>query len=129
MFLFFIFLCYRHASYLNCFAIALRLQVVRKSAAHQEFGPAVPWPHIVRGSPFPSARFSGVPIPRGIPGAFRPRPPIKFGARSMQWKRDAQGTSSDDGASSINSGVSGPATRGLTYVRTESKLEGSLSTT
>ncbi|KAK7283865.1 hypothetical protein RIF29_13613 [Crotalaria pallida] len=101
------------------------LKVVRKSAAHQESAPAVPWPRAVRGSPFPPARFSGVPVPRGIPGAFRPRPPIKFGARSMQWKRDAQGTSSDNVASSNNSSISAPAARGFTYVRPESKLEGS----
>ncbi|XP_061348737.1 nucleolin 2 isoform X2 [Gastrolobium bilobum] len=102
------------------------LKVVRKSAAHQESAPAAPWPRVVRGSPFPSAaRYSRVPFPRGITGAFRSRPPIKFGARSLQWKRDAQGTSSDNGAALNNSGIiSAPAARGLTYVRTESKLEG-----
>lgn len=87
----------------------------------------MPWPRIVRGSSFPSARYSRLPFPRGIPGAFRARPPMKVGARSLQWKRDAQGS---DSSSSVNSGtVAAPASRGFTYVRTESKPEGSLSTT
>lgn len=83
------------------------------------------WPRIVRGSPFSTARFSRVPFPRGgIPGAFRPRPPLKLGARSLQWKRDAQGSPSD-GGSSLNTGnIAMPAARGLTYVRTQSKPEG-----
>ncbi|XP_019453421.1 PREDICTED: uncharacterized protein LOC109354999 [Lupinus angustifolius] len=101
------------------------LKVVRKSDANQESAPVIPWPRTVRGSPFSSGRFSGVPTPRGIPGAFRPRPPMKYGARSMQWKRDAQGTSSDNVASSNNSSISSPAARGFTYVRPESKVEGS----
>lgn len=87
------------------------------------------WPRIVKGSPFPSARFSRHPFPRGIPGAFRARPPIKLGARSMQWKRDAQGSGSDS-SSSVNTGnVAAPVGRGFTYIRTESKPEGSLGTT
>ncbi|XP_027340244.1 uncharacterized protein LOC113853804 isoform X2 [Abrus precatorius] len=103
------------------------LKVVKKSAAHQESAPAMAWPRIVRGSPFPSARFSRLPFPRGIPAAFRPRPPIKLGARSLQWKRDAPGS---DNSSSLNTGsVTAPATRGLTYVRTESKPDGSLART
>ncbi|TKY49566.1 Polyadenylate-binding protein 2 [Spatholobus suberectus] len=103
------------------------LKVIKKSAAHQESAPAMAWPRIVRGSPFPSARFSRLPFPRGIPGAFRPRPPIKLGARSMQWKRDAQGS---DSSSSVNTGsIAAPVARGFTYVRTESKPEGSLGTT
>ncbi|RDX66594.1 Polyadenylate-binding protein 2, partial [Mucuna pruriens] len=100
------------------------LKVVKKSAAHQESAPAMAWSRIVRGSPFPSARFSRLPFPRGIPGAFRARPPIKLGARSLQWKRDAQGS---DTSSSGN--IAAPAARGFTYVRTESKPEGSLGTT
>lgn len=103
------------------------LKVVKKSAAHQESAPVMPWPRIVRVSPFPSARYSRLPFPRGIPGAFRVRPPMKVGARSLQWKRDAQGS---DSSSSVNSGtIAAPASRGFTYVRTESKPEGSLSTT
>ncbi|XP_019443622.1 PREDICTED: uncharacterized protein LOC109347945 isoform X2 [Lupinus angustifolius] len=95
------------------------LKVAMKSAAPQEPAPTMPWPRIVRGSPFSSARFSRPPFPRGIPGAYRPRPPIKVGARSMQWRRDAQGIMSDNA----------PTARGLTYVRTESKPERSLGTT
>lgn len=103
------------------------LKVVKKSAAHQESAPAIPWPRIVRGSPFPSARYSRLPFSRGIPGAFRARHPMKLGARSLQWKRDAQGSDSN---SSVNSGsIVAPASRGFTYIRTESKPEGSLSTT
>ena len=115
-------------SELNYFALTLLLQVVRKSAAHLESAPAVPWPRVVRGSPFPSARLSRVPFTRGNTGAFRTRPPIKFGARSLQWKRDALATSSDKCASLNNSSISASASRGLTYVRTESKLGGSLNT-
>ncbi|XP_014502047.1 uncharacterized protein LOC106762573 [Vigna radiata var. radiata] len=107
------------------------LKVVKKSAAHHESAPAIAWPRIFRGSAFPSARFSRHPFPRGIPGAFRARPPIKLGARSLQWKRDAQGS---DSSPSMNTGsvaapAAAPATRGFTYVRTESKPESSLGTT
>ncbi|KAK7323516.1 hypothetical protein VNO77_26993 [Canavalia gladiata] len=103
------------------------LKVVKKSAAQQESAPAMAWPRIVRGSLFPCGRFPRLPFPRGIPGGFRPRPPIKLGARSLQWKRDAQGS---DNSSSLNTGsIVAPATRGLTYVRTGSKPEGSLGTT
>ena len=101
---------------------------MRKSTAQQEDAPAVPWPNGVRGSPYPSAKFLKAPIPTGTAGAYRPRPPVKFGARSLQWKRDAQGTSSDNGATLNNSSISAPVSRGLTYVRPESKLDGSLST-
>ncbi|KAJ1409755.1 RNA-binding domain superfamily, partial [Sesbania bispinosa] len=87
------------------------LKVVRKSASHQEYAPAVPWPRGVRGSMFPSTRFSRVPFPRGITGAVRPRPPVIFGARSLQWKRDAQGTSSDNGTALNNGSISAPTAR------------------
>ncbi|CAL0326157.1 unnamed protein product [Lupinus luteus] len=104
------------------------LKVAMKSAAPLEPAPTMSWPRIVRGSPFSSARFSRPPFPRGIPGAFRPRPPIKLGARSMQWRRDAQGIMSDNG-SSLNTGtIAAPIARGLTYVRTESKPQDSLGT-
>jgi len=86
------------------------------------------WPRIFRGSPFPSARFSRHPFPRGIPGAFRARPPIKLGARSLQWKRDAQGSDSTSSMNTVGTPAA-PAARGFTYVRTESKPESSLGTT
>ncbi|KAF7824527.1 Embryonic polyadenylate-binding protein 2 [Senna tora] len=103
--------------------------VVKKSSVPPEPVPTatMTWPRVVRGSPFPVARFSGVPFPRGIPGAFWPRPPIKIGARSMQWKRDAQGTTPDNSTFNTGSGTV-PVSRGLTYVRTESKPESSLGT-
>ncbi|ESW21041.1 hypothetical protein PHAVU_005G036300 [Phaseolus vulgaris] len=104
------------------------LKVVKKSAAHQESAPAMAWPRIFRGSPFPSARFSRHPFPRGIPGAFRARPPIKLGARSLQWKRDAQGSDSTSSMNTVGTPAA-PAARGFTYVRTESKPESSLGTT
>ncbi|XP_058744136.1 uncharacterized protein LOC131616729 isoform X2 [Vicia villosa] len=107
------------------------LKVVRKSTAqHQDYAPAVPCLRGVKRPPYPSASFLRSPIPTGIAGAFRPRPPIKFGARSLQWKRGVQGggTSSDNGATLNNSSISAPVSRGLTYVRAESKLNGSVST-
>lgn len=105
--------------------LLILLQVARKSTAqHQDYAPAVPWPRGVKGPSYPSASFLRSPIPKGIPGAFRPRPPIKFGARSLQWKRGVQGTSSGNGATLNNSSISAPVSRGLTYVRAESKLNG-----
>ena len=103
------------------------LKVVKKSAAPQEPSLTMTWPRVVRGSPFPAARFSRLPFARGIPGAFRARPPAKLGARSLQWKRDAGGQS-DNGTSSSGN-TSQPASRGLTYVRTESKPQSNLGTT
>lgn len=102
------------------------LKVVKKSAAPQESTPTMAWPRVVRGSHFPAARFSRAPFPRGIPGAFWPRPPTRIGARSMQWKRDAQGTAQPDGGAFVNtSSIAMTGARSLTYVRTESKPEGS----
>ncbi|GAU12678.1 hypothetical protein TSUD_121700 [Trifolium subterraneum] len=101
------------------------LKVVKKSAAHQESAPTTTWPHVVRGSSFPTARFPRPPFARGIPGSFRPRPPMKLGARSMQWKRGDTQTNPANSGSSVNTGnITMPATRGLTYVRTQSKPEG-----
>lgn len=105
------------------------LQVVR-STAHQEAPPITMWPHVPRGSPFAVARFARVPFPRGTPGAFRARLPIKSGARSLQWKRGAHASSAESGASvSGNAAVSTAPPRSLTYVRTEPKPDGNPSTT
>ncbi|KAI9116492.1 hypothetical protein K1719_012659 [Acacia pycnantha] len=103
------------------------LKVLKKSAAPQESTPTMAWPRGVRGSSFPAARFSRSPFPRGVPGSFWTRPPMRIGARSMQWKRgDAQGTTQSDNGASLNTSSSAvPAARGLTYVRTESKPESS----
>lgn len=104
------------------------LKVVRKSSA-QEAAPMMTWPRVVRGSPFAPQRFGRVPFPRGISSVYRGRPPIKPGARSMQWKRDAQPTPSESGPT-VASGntVPSPAVRSLTYIRTEPKTNGSSGT-
>ncbi|XP_028799781.1 uncharacterized protein LOC114755080 isoform X2 [Neltuma alba] len=78
------------------------LKVVKKGAAPQESTPTIAWPRGVRGSSFPTARFSRAPFPRGSPGAFWSRPPMRIGARSMQWKRDAQGPNQPDNGASFN---------------------------
>ncbi|KAF2585053.1 hypothetical protein F2Q70_00037438 [Brassica cretica] len=58
------------------------------------------------------------PYRRGIPGgAFRGRSVVRGGARSMQWKRDSAETGT-------NSVAATPSTRSLTYVRTDSQLNG-----
>lgn len=108
----------------NCL-ISFLLKVVKRSSAHQEAAPVMTWPRVARGFPFAAARFSRASFARGTPGAFRARPPIKHGgARSFQWKRDAQATPSDAGASVTGYNVSSPTARSLTYVRTEAKSEG-----
>ncbi|XVE74231.1 hypothetical protein DITRI_Ditri11bG0182000 [Diplodiscus trichospermus] len=100
------------------------LKVVKRSCANQEATPVMTWPHIARGSPFAGARFARASFARGMSGAFRPRLPIKPGARSLQWKRDAQTSPADAGASVTGNNVSSPTARSLTYVRTEPKSEG-----
>nr|XP_023881866.1 protein gar2 [Quercus suber]POE73790.1 polyadenylate-binding protein 2 [Quercus suber] len=102
------------------------LKVVRRSAANQEAAPIMTWP---RANPFAAARFARVPFPRGMSGAFRARPPLKLGARSMQWKRDAQATPAESGASVYGNAIPSPTARSLTYVRTEPKPDGNPSTT
>ncbi|XP_034704467.1 uncharacterized protein LOC117928634 [Vitis riparia] len=100
------------------------LKVVKRSSTHQEAAPGMSWPRIARGSPFAAARFARVPFQRGIPGAFRARLPVKLGARSLQWKRDAQPTLAESGAPASNNSVPSPTARSLTYVRTEPKPDG-----
>ncbi|XP_024026773.1 RNA-binding protein 34, partial [Morus notabilis] len=104
------------------------LKVVRRSAAQQEAAPAMTWPR--RATPFPTARFSRAPFPRGMPGSYRPRPIIKpGGARSFQWKRDAQPSPSESGAPPSGNVVPSPTSRSLTYIRTEPKPEANPGTT
>ena len=98
---------------------------MRRSAANQEAAPIMTWP---RGNPFAAARFARVPFPRGMSGAFRARPLLKLGARSMQWKRDAQATPAESGASVYGNAIPSPTARSLTYVRTEPKPDGNPST-
>ncbi|XP_008461790.2 nucleolin 1 isoform X1 [Cucumis melo] len=97
------------------------LKVVRKNASQLEGASTVTWPRAVRGSPFPTSRFTRVPFMRGVPGGFRARPPMKLGARSMQWKRDNQTATADNGASLSGNSIPSPGARSLTYVRTEPK--------
>ncbi|XVF22974.1 hypothetical protein REPUB_Repub12eG0217200 [Reevesia pubescens] len=105
------------------------LKVVKRSSAHQEAASVITWPRIARGSPFAAARFARAPFARGMPGAFRPRLTIKPGARSLQWKRNAQATPSDAGASVTGNNVYSPSARSLTYVRTEPKSDGNATST
>ncbi|KAK3019537.1 hypothetical protein RJ639_004325 [Escallonia herrerae] len=100
------------------------LKVVRKSSALQEASPVMVRPHIARGSPYAASRFPGFPYPRGIPSIYRPRLPVKVGARSMQWKRDAQTTPSESGGLPSGKNVPSPSPRSLTYIRTEPKTNG-----
>ena len=97
---------------------------MKRSSAQQDAAPIMTWPRIARSSPFAAARYARSPFARGIPGGFRPRLPIKPGARSLQWKRDAQATPADAAVSVSANNVSSPVARSLTYVRTEAKLEG-----
>ncbi|PKI47403.1 uncharacterized protein LOC116187689 [Punica granatum] len=103
----------------------------RSSPALQKPAPAtaMTWPRAVWGSPY--ARFPRAPFPRGMPSAFRARPLMRGGARSLQWKRDAQPNSAEASTSASASSSTFNAThsftaRRFTYVRTEAKPEGNV---
>ncbi|KAI3510801.1 hypothetical protein L1887_17938 [Cichorium endivia] len=101
------------------------LKVVRKSSANQEATtPLTTWARATRASPFTASRFGRAPFPRGVPNLYRPRLPLKPGARSLQWKRDAQNPSSENIASPTAAAAAIPspttAARSLTYVRPNS---------
>lgn len=98
------------------------LKVIKKSSAQPEATPVTTWPRVARASPFAASRFGRVSYPRGMPNLYRPRLPIKTGARSLQWKRDGQNSPSDGIPSPI--AIPSPTTRSLTYVRTEAKTDG-----
>lgn len=102
---------------------------MKRTAAHQDTAPLMTWGRGARGSPYTAARFTRAPFPRGIHGAFRPHLPIKPGARSLQWKRDAQASPSDSGAQVPGNSVPSPTARSLTYIRPELKTYGSSGTT
>lgn len=102
---------------------------MKRSAAHQDTALLTTWPRGARGSPYAAARFTRAPFPRAIHGAFRPHLPIKPGARSLQWKRDAQATPSESGAQVHGNSVPSPTARSLTYVRPELKTDGNSGTT
>lgn len=114
----------------NTLLIAM-LQVVRRSS--HEAAAMLGWPRSGRGSLFAS-RLSRVPYPRvAIGGAFRARLPVKPGARSLQWKREASTAQPSEimkgpSNSSLGSGsnVLSPSARSLTYNRTEPKADGNI---
>ncbi|KAJ0792734.1 putative nuclear polyadenylated RNA-binding protein Nab2/ZC3H14 [Helianthus annuus] len=97
------------------------LKVVKKNSSQQEVAaPVTAWPRGAWGSPFVASRFGRASFPRGgIPSVYRSRLPIKGGARSLQWKRDAQNPSSDNISSPTAIPSPTTTTRSLTYVRTE----------
>lgn len=111
--------------YLFIFIFPTFVQVVKRNSALAKAGP-VAWPRVVRSVPY--ARFPRVPFPRGMPVAYRSRLPLKTGARSLQWKRDAQ-TSTTDSSAVSSSSVPSFATRKFTYIRTEAKPDGNAGTT
>nr|GLL40887.1 uncharacterized protein LOC109181344 isoform X1 [Ipomoea trifida] len=98
------------------------LKVVRKGSAPPEATtPTISWPRIARGVSFGASRFGRSPFPRGMPNAYRARGlTIKPGARSLQWKRDAQ-SSPSQASGSTNAVPTSSTPRSMTYVRTEQK--------
>ncbi|CAK9154884.1 unnamed protein product [Ilex paraguariensis] len=104
------------------------LKIVRKSSAHQEAASVMMWPPIARGSPFAAPRFARVPFPRGIPSVYRARLPIKPGARSLQWKRDAPPSTPTESSGLAANSIPSPTARSLTYVRPEAKAYGNPGT-
>nr|GMD65265.1 polyadenylate-binding protein 2 [Ipomoea batatas] len=98
------------------------LKVVRKGSAPPEATtPTISWPRIARGVSFGASRFGRSPFPRGMPNAYRARGlTIKPGARSLQWKRDAQSSPSQASAST-NAVPTSSTPRSMTYVRSEQK--------
>ncbi|KAI3984353.1 hypothetical protein MKX01_011307 [Papaver californicum] len=103
------------------------LKVVKKSSASLEVSsPAMTRPQVVHASPFPAARLPRVPFPRAHAAAYRPRLPLKTGARSLQWKREyTEGsTNPQNGVPLSTNNVPSPTARSLTYVRTEAKSVG-----
>ncbi|KAJ6750905.1 hypothetical protein OIU85_001442 [Salix viminalis] len=103
------------------------VKVMKRSSSNQEASPVMTWPRIARGMSYPAGRFARTPFPRGTP-MFRPRIYVKPGARSLQWKRDAQGSLAENSAAVSGSSVVSPSARSLTYVRTEPKPDGNSGT-
>ncbi|CAO2817410.1 unnamed protein product [Amaranthus hypochondriacus] len=97
------------------------VKVVKKSSVQPDTNSMMMWPRITRSIPFGVPRFVQASFPRVFPGAYRARPPIKLGGRSMQWKRDAQQTSTE--SATLISGNITTASRGLTYIRTDPKSD------
>ncbi|KAJ6670897.1 ZINC FINGER CCCH DOMAIN-CONTAINING PROTEIN 14 [Salix viminalis] len=102
------------------------LKVMKRSSSNQEANPIMTWPRITHCSPYAAGRFSRAAFPRGTPAAFRPQLHVKPGARSLQWKRDAQASPAESSAAVFGSSVVSPSARSLTYVRTEPKPDRNL---
>ncbi|CAA0820735.1 RNA binding (RRM/RBD/RNP motifs) family protein [Striga hermonthica] len=100
------------------------LKIVRKSSAQPEASSIATWPRVTRASPFTTPRIFRAPFHRSMPSIYRPRVPMI--TRSFQWKRAADSSASETSAST---NFPAPAVRGLTYVRTETKVNGSSGTT
>ncbi|MQM05804.1 hypothetical protein Taro_038619, partial [Colocasia esculenta] len=112
---------------LNGTSFMSRILKVVRSSAHHEAAAMMPWPRGGWSSSYPS-RLARLPFPRGFMGsAFRARLPIKPGARSLQWKRDAPANPTTDtgknvqNAQSSGNSLQSPTARSLTYVRSEPK--------
>ena len=99
---------------------------MKRSSSNQEANPITTWPRIAHCSPYAAGRFSRAAFPRGTPAAFRPQLHVKPGARSLQWKRDAQASPAESSAAVSGSSVVCPSARSLTYVRTEPKSDRNL---
>lgn len=104
------------------------VQVVRRSSAHPEAAAMmIGWPRSARGSPYTSRLSRGIPYSRGVlPSVFRGRLPLKSGARSLQWRREASAQKGSQTASAAaGNTVLSPTGRNLTYVRPDTKTDAS----
>ncbi|GER45195.1 RNA recognition motif-containing family protein [Striga asiatica] len=102
------------------------LKIVRKNSVLPEVASITPRPRVLRASPYTVPRYSRVPFARGMPSSiYRSRVPMKPGTRSFQWKRGTESTANE---TSVNTNFPAPAIRGLTYVRPETKANGSSGT-
>ncbi|XP_039124841.1 uncharacterized protein LOC120261157 isoform X4 [Dioscorea cayenensis subsp. rotundata] len=104
------------------------LKVVRRSSAHPEAAAMmIGWPRSARGSPYTSRLSRGIPYSRGVlPSVFRGRLPLKSGARSLQWRREASAQKGSQTASAAaGNTVLSPTGRNLTYVRPDTKTDAS----
>ncbi|XP_057798002.1 uncharacterized protein LOC131014141 [Salvia miltiorrhiza] len=103
------------------------LKIVKKSSAQPDAASVMTWPRVARAS-FVVPRYGRAPFTRGMPSLYRGRVPMKPGARSFQWKRGADSTVTETSGQASNSMISSPTTRSLTYVRAETKTNGSSGT-
>ncbi|XP_010534260.1 PREDICTED: protein gar2 [Tarenaya hassleriana] len=103
------------------------LKIVKGSSSQQDAAPTMAWPRATRGSTYTPTRFPRAsPYGRGMLGGFMGRPPVRPGARSMQWKRDSSAAATavtEFSSGTGNSGSTPIAARSLTYIRTDQKSE------